>query len=302
MNLSALDIPESPAELAWWLEDQVVGLHLLETVAVLEAFRAKPPRGTQPPMESKLSAVLDGRLAAVLAQGLRVLSATELRQLLTQPRLLLELQELVLRDGGEAWFSRPVTAEHRQLVDEGWQQLHGALGIAPETVAQTRPASTAKNARAIATPAPVTRRWLLAGMTVAAALAFSIFLLAQPQAWGWDTPGALAVNLEPKPYLQHLAGLAEQYYQQPRDSRTQLEVTLRAFRHSCDTLIAAPHMQLPPDKRTLLKQLCRQWAAKLDVHLAELEGTGDVVKIRGEADQTIRGLVQRLQDEAAGVG
>src|SRR4051794_10594252 len=98
MTLPSLTIPDEPERLAAWLEGHLVGLDLGVLVAELEAVHG-PPVGGGPTLEG----VLGGRREAILAGGLADLPAGALVGLLRHPRLLLELQALVLAEGGDHW-------------------------------------------------------------------------------------------------------------------------------------------------------------------------------------------------------
>jgi hypothetical protein len=123
MRLIALEIPDDQARLPGWLEERLLGLDLAALVAELEA--AHPPaRGAGTP----LGDILGQNRGAVLEKGLSALPPARLRQLLRQPRLLLDLQELILVEGGENW--RKTTREDResrQLVERGWNRLDAFL-------------------------------------------------------------------------------------------------------------------------------------------------------------------------------
>jgi hypothetical protein len=47
-----------------------------------------------------------------------------------------------------------------------------------------------------------------------------------------------------------------------------------------------------------LVEKCRVWAAKLDAHLAALEGGVSAAKVRDDADATINKLIEALRDRA----
>ena len=92
-----------------------------------------------------LDRLLGGQKPSLLSRGLGVLPAESLRQLLLHPRLLLDLQELVLREGGPYWDTMTPNAEHsahvqrgaealqtllaRQRRRLGWEPAHGNAGI-----------------------------------------------------------------------------------------------------------------------------------------------------------------------------
>src|SRR5512135_2715415 len=98
MKLHAMEFPDDPARWPGWLEQYLTGLDLAALVAELEAVHG-PPADPVPSVREWLGE----RLGAVLEGGLRTLPSGMLGRLLRQPRLLLELQELVLTSGGAYW-------------------------------------------------------------------------------------------------------------------------------------------------------------------------------------------------------
>jgi hypothetical protein len=97
MKLISLEIPDEAAKLAGWLESQLVGLNLTALVAELEAVHGFGQGLAEPPLS--LETILGNQRDAVVAQGLGSLSQERLGQLLRHPRLLLDLQELIVSSG-----------------------------------------------------------------------------------------------------------------------------------------------------------------------------------------------------------
>jgi len=290
MNLAALDLPESTSELTPWLEQQLLGPDLLDVVALLEAFH---PHDTASP---SLDEICDGRLQSVLNQGLSALSENQTRGLLRHPRRLIELQQLILTNGGDSWNSPALRAADGQSTAQNWQRLQGAL-VSGDQQAQVSPLTPAASAQR----KPV---WWLTSVAAMVAVAIGVVLI-QPwksTSWGWDAPGVLAVNEPADRYLEHLADRASEYFQRPRTTSGELKQTVREFRHACDTLIQAGHPQLAQVDRDWLRERCGAWAKKLDGQLAELKRTDDVAKIRTQADGTIRTLIEKLRERAKQVG
>ena len=106
MNLIALDLPDEIIDWTPWLEQHLVGVHLRDLVQQLEAIQATPNQ----PM--KLDTVLANNLDAVLLNGLNALDERQVVTLVRYPRLLIELQQLVLERGGEYWSSIPRMTAH----------------------------------------------------------------------------------------------------------------------------------------------------------------------------------------------
>src|SRR4051812_19800390 len=119
MNLLVATIPDDPTDLAGWLERRLVGLDLGALVTELSAIHRPAPAG-----RSTLREVLNGQLEQVRRSGLGCLSRDQLRQLLTRPGLLLELQQEVLSAGGPYWDQIARTQPAMYLrVEEGCRRL-----------------------------------------------------------------------------------------------------------------------------------------------------------------------------------
>src|SRR5262245_118366 len=112
-----MNIPDQPGALAGWLEEQLVGLELAELVADWQAVHA--PSGHA----ATLDDVLGARRRDVLERGLAVVPPTDLRRLLRQPHLLLELQELVLEQGGTYWQQVDAGGQLEVMVRRGEQRI-----------------------------------------------------------------------------------------------------------------------------------------------------------------------------------
>ncbi len=116
MKLIATEIPDETTALPGWLEHHLVGTDLGTLVAELEAVHGRVARPL--PLDQILGRHRDN----VLAQGMIALPPKRLRGLLRQPRLLLDLQELILTSGGPHWLDRAASEpETRQSVERGWR-------------------------------------------------------------------------------------------------------------------------------------------------------------------------------------
>jgi hypothetical protein len=109
MKIHVMQIPDDPAALVGWLGEQLVGPHLAELVAELHAVHGKAPAGPD------LDRLLGANKQRVLQAGLDGLPQATLAHLLTHPDLLLELQELVLTEGGGFWADSAI-------LGGGWEE------------------------------------------------------------------------------------------------------------------------------------------------------------------------------------
>jgi hypothetical protein len=293
MRLIALEIPDEPAELAHWLERSLVGPDLASLVAELEAIHGEPA-GAQPSARGMIGRDLD----LVYSEGLATLPRTTLKHLLRQPRLLLELQEMVLENGGRHWDRLVLEGaiEADRQIERGRKRLRKAI------------AGRAKPNDSDLIPLRPLLAWyrqpLFVSLATAASVLVAVFVFERNQppvdpAWGWNKPGALSSNLPPGPYLVRLAEEAEDWFAQRPDNRMGLARRISEFRQSCTTLILANHKSLNAEDRAWLVGKCKEWASKLDAQIVELEAQGDTAKVRGEADETVRKLINALRDRAS---
>jgi hypothetical protein len=119
----ALSIPDDPAETPGWLERHLVGARLNRLIAELSA--AHPETADR---HVYLAPILHGpRRDAVLDRGLAELSRRRITALLMHPRLLLDLQELVLSAGRRYWDEvRPHGDRLETLVERTWLLMGAA--------------------------------------------------------------------------------------------------------------------------------------------------------------------------------
>lgn len=290
MSFTVLDIPDSNAELAVWLEQHLLGLHLADVIAGLEVFRHET--GAAPSLDS----VLNGRQPELLERGLQALSEPQLISLLRHPRLLLPLQERVLTRGGKHWQEQPLSPEHRRIIEQGWAELE-------RTTAPAAAAANTTNGGIAARRAPWARVLSIAALLLVAVFGWQRFQQEHPAptGWGWDKPGALAAAGSPREYLEQLAAGANDWFNKRPETPEALRTRIEQFRHGCDTLIAAPHTPLAQADRDWLRERCTAWRGKLDEHLAALDSGTPVLEVREAADATINKLMTALRDRATTV-
>jgi len=298
MKLVALDIPEDSTALAAWLEQRLTGLDLGALVAELDAVH-----GVSAGSSETIENVLGPRRDAVLTEGLVALPREALGRLLRRPRLLLDLQELVLVEGGVHWQRLGAQApETRVRVEQGWARLEAILR------AEDRAVPGKPSIRQMPQP----RRWFERPWVVSLATAAAVLVMAvaydqtrgsvtvAQAGWGWNRPEALPQDLARGPYLEHLADDAEEWFKKRPAEPIALAKRIAEFRQGCSVLILAGHKPLPAEDRQWLIAKCRDWAAKLDAHLAAVEAGEDPLKVRAAADETIHKLISALRGRATG--
>lgn len=286
----SLDIPETQRELVAWLESHLLGMQLGDLVSELQAVHGA--RADGPSLEQ----VCGGKLANVLQYGLGTLEINQLRELLQHPQLLLSLQDEIVQHGGEHWMQRPLRREEEVALASQWKLLESVMS--PPVVAPASPAAR--------------RGWfgraaIAAVLSAAATLtvAFSLrdrLVPAPAPGWGWEKPGALAVKLPPREYLNHLADAAQDWFKKRPENAPDLARRVAQFRQGCSTLILAEHAALAPADRDWLRERCRAWATKLDAHLAAIEAGEDIATVRAAADETVNKLIKAIRDRAQAVG
>ena len=305
MRVIALEIPDDPSALPGWIERQLVGLDLAPLVAELEVVHGAPPPGG--PAET-LDGLLGDRRGALLERGLSSLPPEALRGLLRRPRLLIELQEVVLFSGGPYWRHLAEASDPlRASVDRARKRL-AEITSAPEPEGS----ATHPDAGRIRGPtdplaaAPLVREPGHGGddpgdrrrvRTVARAGAARGRV--RP-GWGWNRPGALPQDVTSAAYLDHLAVAAADWFAKRPDEPISLARRIAEFREGCSVLILSEHRPLSAEDRAWLVAKCRAWAAKLDAHLTSVEAGDDPAKVRAEADDTIGRLIDALRERARG--
>jgi hypothetical protein len=285
----SLDLPDTQRELAAWLESHLLGMQLGDLVAELRAVHGDPADG------SSLEQVCGEQLDDVLKFGLGRLELNQLRHFLQHPQHLLSLQDEIVQRGGDYWMRRPLRREEEVALASQWKLLESVMSPA------------------VRTPAPTTTRrsWLsqsvitaLLSSAATLAVAFALrdrFVPAPAAGWGWEKPGALAVNLPPREYLNHLADAAQDWFKQRPENAPNLARRISQFRQGCSTLILAEHPILAPADRDWLRERCRAWATKLDGHLAAIEAGEDVTTVRAAADETVKKLIKAIHDRAQSI-
>ncbi len=295
MSLVTATIPEDPAQLAGWLERQLAGLHLGALVAELAAVH---PDIAGPPLEE----VLGEHREAILAGGLSALQPAALHQLLRHPRLLLQLQELVLLEGGAYWqrlLSKD--ADVTAMARRGEQRLAALLGE-PATLplnhrsrqrrvlSFVRPLATALVGAAAAVAVVWTWREPLAQRFLPGS--------AAPVAWGWNKLGEPAPAMSPSDYLRQLADAASEWKQQQPQDAAALARRIEQMREGCSQLIFAAHPPLSPEDRRWLREKCRAWGTKFDRSLEALEAGQSVPEVLAEMNATVDQLAATLRQRA----
>ncbi|MCA9084446.1 MAG: hypothetical protein KDA81_10345 [Planctomycetaceae bacterium] len=145
MSIS-LNIPvEGHSELVAWLEEQITGTQLRRLVGELLVIH-------RPHVSRSVQEICGAQWADVMDGGLTSLSAAQIRELLTFPQTLLQLQEQVFVEGSSYWMQRFGNSEagrHALLLADGIQQavLSADRITAAPTESKTSPGGSSDRSR-----------------------------------------------------------------------------------------------------------------------------------------------------------
>lgn len=288
MKSCLVGIPDNPSEWPHWLDQQLVGCELGNLVDELRLV--VPVNETQDiPL---LATVCGDQMSDVLLAGCSALSDSQLRSLLRNPELLLELQERIFTEGSDYWQSVPRSEEHSALAEAQWHRLSQQLDQSSSSTATEEKADSKA----------VSRQFVQYVMALAAVLLVGVgiwYTLSQqstPAGWGFDRPDLLADDMTPRQYFDQLADAAGDWFSKRPNTREALALRLEQFSDGCQTLIDANHPQLSAEDRTWLVDRCQVWKGKIDGYIAELAaGESSAIGIREKADETVKQLIKALQ-------
>jgi hypothetical protein len=294
MKLYAFDIPNEPAMLPAWLESQLMAPHLVQLVTELNVLRGAPAESRW-----SLGEVLGAQRAKVLQGGLGTLPHVRLRELVRQPDLLLELQRLILDEGGDYWMTLPAQEEIERTT---WKQVRAAMQDLPTVAPPARSRSA--------------WRFALTSLVTAAALLVAVFAYerwhapsdtkratsttTQAPAFAWSTPHVWP-QADRAEYLSYFGAQAEAFwFADPPKTTAALAQRLGELRKGCSVLIAHEHTGLGKEDLAWLKAKCQAWAQKLDAQQQRLEGQGDTgaADVQAKVDEIVHNLARALRERA----
>lgn len=277
MIAQILELPEDPAELRPWLERRLFTTDLEALVAELELLHGSPTR------PETLGETLGDNADAILDRGLAELNRSQLRTLLTQPHLLIELRDLVIAAGGSYWDAVPSPEAHiaaAYRVSRNWR-THGEPRKAKGYV-----------------------RHLLGYAATMFATAAIVLVLVNPfrepgpkadGGWGFSRVAELAQLRNPKEVYAKLAELAEQWNAKPTPDAASLIKRLTEFRQGCAALQLSNDLPLPPEEVRWLKLRCGDWSSAVEAHLHDVESGKNIDQVKVEINATIGAMAQELR-------
>ncbi len=290
-----LTMPDDPATLPTWLEERLLSPDLPQLVAELTVLHGQPADTQGAKLLSSLADVLGRDADSVLDLGLTALPRARLSQMLRQPKLLLELRDLVLSAGGRYW-------DQGGSNDDLARRAVHVAGRVRATVALVPPNAQPRTTR---------RGWTYAvtAMAAAAAVLFVVYLLGfrppdrtTPQLtaanWGFARLNKLPRDAGDAAVLAKLADLAAEWSKTRPESAEGLAQRLGQFRQGCAALQLADNLPLSAPQRQWLRLRCGDWAAAFDAHLRRLEETHDVAGVQAAADKTADRIAQELRERS----
>jgi hypothetical protein len=308
--LPALCLPDERSEWPVWLEQQLMGFNLPKLCKQLVTLGGKhPPQLT-------LSELLGNQCDAVLQQGLRgSVPDNQIQLLIQNPALLLELQDIILEEGGDYWTQvRPTPA-----VSQSLETVRGK--VLSQIRSNTEPSSAVDQALnpglSDATErgsAPDLRRaesfennkkregswyWIGALLATAAAVLVIVMNPFQPPRDQGEFFAAAELRTPAGTVDATLSRIADRiekdWNQKPVTDNASLLNRLITFRDSCDHLIDgrldAALQGLPDAKLTDLKERCKKWKGQAETMIADLQGESPSENLKEKADE----LMGRLQ-------
>ena len=288
MNLMLADMPlESDAQIHW-LEEHLVGLELRALASELAAIH-----GDVAPAQP-LDSLLAAERGAVLSAGLKILPRERFQILLKQPRLLFDLQSLVIDEGGAYWNQIQNKAPHDEKILRGWEQLNKCSNEQNAGTINPMPASN-----------PFRWRWIsqIAAAAMLTVAALGIYHLAVPTEsaraqWGWNKSDAFSGNLAQAAYLNRLADTAQDWFNAKPSDASETGKRIGQLLQGCAKLLNAPHAPLATNVRDDLLEHCQKWMAQLDDQLTQLNAGRDPAAVRNDVNELVKKMQQYLRDSA----
>ncbi|TWT92407.1 hypothetical protein [Stieleria varia] len=293
MTIRCFELPSEIADWPDWLDRQLVG----DAVAQLaDEFRVAGGETTAETVA--LDQLIGDRRSELLARGTIALSETQLRTLIRHPDLLIELQELVLIEGGAHWLNLSADASHADEARGQWQSIRL---LADAT--QTKVDGSEHLQQGVHRDTPrdgSTVPWMPL-LAVAAALLLAVgwwFGIRETgPGWGFDNQELLSAKVQPQQYMTLLADAADDWYNKRPDTSEALAKRLEQYSQGCQILLEAPHEQLAQADREWLLERCAAWKGKIDDLRAEvIAGEKEFSVALADADQIIDKLETALRE------
>ncbi len=290
INLIAFEIPESPVEIATWLESIICRGDLRGLVAQLNCVHGD----VNPSLE--LDPFLGEHRQSVLVQGLSTLPESKVQVLLTTPRLLLDLQEMMMVEGGDYWQVKFTTDVGQDTVRRTEDAIALLLGHRQVTIDSTmRPPSRQSVFSLLALAAGLlvviggTWYWNHQGNVQE-----PVHLAA---GWGWASESGIPSNVSPKDYLTALSNGADAWFNKRPLTQSELLTRLAEFSAGCEILVNSDHAPLNDADKAWLQYKCRGWKKQIDEQLATVNQRS-IEDVLQTADNIARDISETLKERA----
>ena len=292
-KLIAFERPESPSDIASWLESVLCKGDLRGLVAQLNSVHGRGVATTD------LETLLGSDRQGVLANGLTALPIGKLQALLTSPQLLLELQQTVMAEGGGYWLGK-------FNCDAGQEIVHRTS----DTITQIlRPQQVAVDTD----KATDSTRPMLAILMLAAGILLAIsgtwYWTQQNDVgkstqvavgWGWAAESGIPSGGSAEDYLTTLASGADAWFNKRPANRSELVTRLKEFSAGCELLINADHAPLEEQDRAWLQFKCRGWKKRIDEQILAADQS-PIEQVLSVADSIAQDVSVKLKQRASRV-
>lgn len=296
MNLIPLDIPEAIDDQRLWLEERMVSDDFSDFIIQLTTMNRtlKNLIPDNRPPEELLDQITDADRSEFYRNGFQSLDSETITTLLNHPSALMKLQEEIFALGGEYWQAKIRRNGARVDLDLGnsYGNSNQNVDVIPNPEIPT------------AAPTNTFPYWSL---SIAALLlvTLSIVFVNWPDAqkpvakanWGWLDDSGLSEPTDAKSYVDRLIVGANQWFDVELDSADQYEKRLTELRDGCQQLIDAEHPLLSGDQKEFLVDRCKEFQAKFNRQLGQLNQDRDDFKtIQRKTNQTIRNAIVALEE------
>jgi hypothetical protein len=263
MKIAFCEIPDDENDWPAWLERRLVRLDLFQLAEDLNTLRGE----REYPPET-LESVCGQSLDKVLLHGVRSLSTRQISLLMRQPELLLELQDVVLSQGGVYWDQ--VSNAEREASKVSLSGNQSSTFLLDEehkvVVRQNSPTSWPY------------RRASLAAVAATIFIAIGVWISrpvpSSGGGWGLDNPELLSANVSGELYFKKLADAAATFPKKGLDTKDNALKRITEFKAGCYKIARATHPQIKNIKaRQLLTLKCEEWSAKLDTFIDQIKST-----------------------------
>jgi len=276
--VAILDMPESPAELAGWLDHVLMSEDLAVIVDELTVLHQTDDEDVR---VEQARDWLGGSFPAVMEHGLGALSQSRLRQLLVRPCLLPAIQELALTHGGPYWnqLMRSVPTTNAAFVAERERRSEGSrnrwlFALVPLAVAASIAAFVAIDPgrdRDVVKSLPQSDLTITRGIGGDTNGDSS----GEDEPWGWNRTDLLDGIKSPGEILTRLADALNEWFSLGKAAGTDVRTfTLRVNEMwaGCEQFSTQPFNGMPADLKQRLRDSIANFQRELEAVLTNLDG------------------------------